>query len=104
MPMVIGPWLAGTFDNDKRVMRAALNAFTQLFPSEEKQKNLWRIYQPSIIKYCRDVILKESIRSLSDERTTSPDDAKAKYARVTGSALLLVVSVLSIYMSQFPMQ
>lgn len=95
MPILVGPWLAGIFDNDKRVMRAASNSFVQVFPSEEKQKNVWRVYQSSIITYCRDAILKESTGSLSDERTTSPDDAKAKHARVIGSALLLIVNLLS---------
>ena len=62
--------------------------------TDDKQKAVWRVYQQSVLEYCRDAILKESVRTLSDERTTSPDDAEAKYARVVGSALLTIASVL----------
>ena len=96
MPRIVGAWLSGLYDNDKLVTRAAYDAFTNVFPSDDKQKNVWRVYQPSILEYCRDAILKESVRTLSDERTTSPDDAEAKYARVVSSAISVVTNILGI--------
>jgi hypothetical protein len=87
MPKSIGAWLAGSQDNDKLVARAAVEAFVSVFPTAAKQNGVWRVYQASIIEYCRDALLKETAMTLSDERITSPDDAEAKYARVVGTAL-----------------
>ena len=92
----MGPWLAGLYDTDRSVNRATKESFELVFPSEEKRSNLWRIYLPSIIAFCGDAILKETANSLSDERTTSPDDALAKHARVVGSAILILTKVVEI--------
>ena len=91
---MIGAWLAGLNDNDKLVANAASAAFKQTFTSDEKQRNAWKVFQTPILAYCRDVLFHETIASLSDERTTSPDDAEAKYARVLGSALLAIGSTI----------
>ena len=103
MPRIIGTWLAGLYDNDRLVTRAATEAFTQVFPGDGgKQKAVWKVYQSSILEYCKDAILKESVRTLSDERTTSPDDAEAKYARVVGSAMLVVTNLLGTSFTEIP--
>lgn len=86
----MGSWLAGLYDSDKIVIRAAQESFKEVFPTEEKQKNVWRIYIESILRYVSDVVSKESVNTLSDERTTSPDDASTKYARVVGAAIYVV--------------
>lgn len=90
MPDVAGPWLAGTFDGDKTVSKAARESLKQVFSSDEKLKNVWKVYLPSILQYCSEVILKETANTLSDERTVSPDDAFAKHARVVASAIQVV--------------
>lgn len=90
----MGPWLAGLYDTDRSVTRAAQDSLKETFPSEEKLANLWRLYKSSIIEYSYGAITKESIYTLSDERTTSPDDAIAKHARVIGAAILLVARVI----------
>ena len=90
MPYAIGAWLAGLQDSDKLAARAARDAFQKVFSTEEKQNNVRRVYQQAIIEYCRDVVLKETARTMSDERTTSPDDAEAKYSRVIGTTMLTV--------------
>ena len=94
MPKVISPWLAGLYDNDRSVSRAAQESLKQVFPSEEKLFNLWRLYQASIIAYSMDAITKETVDTLSDERTTSPDDAFAKHARVLAMGILLVTHLI----------
>lgn len=91
---VIGAWLAGLYDNDKPVSRSALESLAQVFPTEEKRKNVWRIYQSSILDFVDDVILQQTPLTLSDERTVKPDDAQAKYARVAGTALSLFNRIL----------
>lgn len=95
MPKIIGPWYSGLFDNDRATARSASEALEKVFASPEKIRNLRKAYQPPILEFCRDVIDKESAETLSDERTTSPDDANAKYSRVVASSLLSIGSLLA---------
>ncbi|KAJ5961211.1 Zinc finger RING-CH-type [Penicillium vulpinum] len=94
LPKVIGAWIAGMYDNDRPVHRAALESFTKVFATEEKRNNVWRIYQSSILDFVDDVILHQTPLTLSDERTVKKDDAEGKYARVAGAAILLFNRVL----------
>ncbi len=94
MPQMIGAWLAGLHDNDRSVARAALDSLRQVFNSEEKMKNVWRVYLPSIAQFAIDAVTKETPHTLSDERTTKPDDAAAKHARVVGTAISLVTNAI----------
>ncbi|GAD98073.1 RING zinc finger protein [Paecilomyces variotii No. 5] len=95
LPKVIGAWLAGLYDNDKPVSRSAQDSFTRVFATEEKRASVWKIYQNAILLFVEDVILHQSPLTLSDERTTKPDDAESKYARVLGTAFSLFTRVLS---------
>ena len=90
MPQLVGAWLAGIYDNDKSVSRATQESFKLVFPLEEKYKNVWRIFQADIFRWSREIIENETVHTLSDERTTSPDDATLKYTRTFGGALLVV--------------
>jgi hypothetical protein len=94
LPKVIGVWLSGTFDSDKSVSRSARDALEKSFPTQEKQKAVWKLYQRSLIEYAVDAILNQTPQTLSDERTTSPDDAEAKHVRVVGTATLVLAQLL----------
>lgn len=94
MPKVAASWAAGQYDNDKSVSRAAKESFERVFSSEEKLKNVWRLYQISMLEYARDVVVKETINTLSDERTTSPDDSSAKYWRTVGASIMMVTNLI----------
>jgi E3 ubiquitin-protein ligase listerin len=94
LPKVIGAWLTGAFDSDRSVSRAALESFETAFPSEEKRKAVWKIYQGPLLEYVEDAVLRHSPQTLSDERNTSPDDAEAKYVRVVSTALLALDQLL----------
>ena len=94
MPIIAASWVAGQYDNDKSVSRAANESFKRVFSSEEKLKNVWRLYQIPILEYAMDVILKETSSTLSDERTTSPDDSSAKYSRVVGASITMVTNLI----------
>lgn len=94
LPKTIGAWIAGIYDNDRPVHRAALESFTKVFTTEEKRNNVWKIYQSSILDFVEDVILHQTALTLSDERTVKRDDAEGKYARVAGAAILLFNRVL----------
>lgn len=74
--------------------RAALDSFEIAFPSEEKRKAVWRFYQGALLGYAEDAVLRHTPQTLSDERSTSPDDAEAKYVRVVSTALLVLDRLL----------
>ena len=96
MPKVAASWVAGQYDNDKSVSRAANESFRRVFSSEEKLKNVWRLYQISILEYAKDVVVKETMHTLSDERTTSPDDSSAKYSRVASASVMMVTNLMEV--------
>ena len=94
MPQLVGAWLAGIYDNDKSVSKAAQESFKLVFPSEEKYNGVWKVYQSDIIAYIRNLIENESPDTLSDERTTTPDDAMSKYTRSLGSVIMMLTHLI----------
>jgi [phosphatase 2A protein]-leucine-carboxy methyltransferase len=73
IPKVIGPWLAGQYDNDIIVQRAAQESIATAFPTEEKQLGVWKVYQSSILDFVIDAVLHQNPQTLSDERTVRPN-------------------------------
>ena len=94
LPAIVPPWLAGQYDIDKSVSRSANESFNSVFGSEDKKSSVWRLYQASILEFARDVIVRETTSTLSDERTVSPDDASAKYSRVVGASIMVVSDLI----------
>ncbi|KAL1963884.1 hypothetical protein VTN77DRAFT_7690 [Rasamsonia byssochlamydoides] len=92
---VIGAWLAGLYDTDRPVSRSAVESLTRVFATEEKRSSLWKVYQSPILEFVDDVILHQTASTLSDERIVKPDDAEAKFARVSATAILLFNRILS---------
>lgn len=95
MPRIVGPWLAGTFDNDKAASKAARDALNLVFNTPEKVQGVKRTFHQYIVEYCKDAALHETVQSLTDERTVSADDAQATYARVVSTSLALVTNMLN---------
>lgn len=94
MPTIVGPWLAGTFDNDKAAAKAAQDSLSLVFNTPEKIQGVRRTFHQSIVEYCKEAALHETVKSLTDERTVSADDAQATYARVVSTSLALISSML----------
>ncbi|OJD26972.1 hypothetical protein ACJ73_01642 [Blastomyces percursus] len=92
---VVGAWLAGLYDSDKLVFRAARESVVRAFPTEEKRQSLWKIYRSSIFEFVIDAVLEQTPQTLSDERTVRPDEAEAKHARVVGTALQVFKQLLA---------
>ncbi|EQL34360.1 hypothetical protein BDFG_03719 [Blastomyces dermatitidis ATCC 26199] len=92
---VVGAWLAGLYDSDKLVFRAAQESVVRAFPTEEKRQSLWKIYRLSIFEFVIDAVLEQTPQTLSDKRTVRPDEAEAKHARVAGTALQLLKQLLA---------
>ncbi|KAK7957148.1 uncharacterized protein PG986_006370 [Apiospora aurea] len=93
IPKIVGSWLAGTFDRDRGVARVATDGLASFLTTPEKVAQFWRKCQTQILEYASDAIL-ETVDSLSDERSTNADDAEAKYYRVLGGSLALVLNLL----------
>lgn len=93
LPMFVGPWLAGTFDRDKRVSRAASDALSSFLQTKEKEKAFWKAVQSRALEFAIEAI-KETPDTLSDERSTTKQDSEAKYYRVVGSSLSLVLNLV----------
>lgn len=94
MSDVIGAWIVGLFDNDKSVSKSAQESFRLVFSSEEKYNNVWKIYQSDIACFCKDFLERESPNTLSDERTTSPDDANSKFSRTLAAVIVTLTHLI----------
>ncbi|KAI9683372.1 MAG: hypothetical protein M1829_005444 [Trizodia sp. TS-e1964] len=95
MPTIAGVWLAGIYDNDRLVSKFALESLDQVFSTPEKIKGVWKAYQTPILEYSRDILIKETLWTLSDQLTTSSDDAASKYSRVMASSISVISGLLS---------
>ncbi|KAI2624427.1 hypothetical protein GGR54DRAFT_577131 [Hypoxylon sp. NC1633] len=93
LPKIVASWLAGTFDRDKAVSRAATEGLSSFLTTPEKVVHFWRRCQPQILEYASEAI-KETTETLSDTRSTNADDAETKYHRVLGSSLALVLNLI----------
>lgn len=94
MPQIIGAWLAGLYDNDKAVSRAAQEALHRVFATPEKLHNVRKVYFESTLDFCKNMIDNETPSTLSDERTSSPDELEAKYSRVLAQMISLATNLL----------
>lgn len=103
MPKVIGAWLAGLYDNDKLVLKAARDSFIRVFTTDEKRKNVWKVYQSSILEFVEDAVLQQTSLTLSDERTVNPDEAESKHARVVATATLVLNKLLGQSLIELPL-
>ena len=93
VPKVVGPWLAGTFDRDRAVSKAANDGLSSFLTTPEKVLQFWRRCQQQILNYAIDAV-NETAETLSDRRSTNSDDADAKYFRVLSGGLALALNLL----------
>jgi len=93
IPRIVGTWLSGTFDRDRVVSRAAADGLASFLKTDEKTAKFWRKCQTQILEYASEAI-RETPDSLSDGRSTTKEDSEAKYYRVVGGSLSLVLNLL----------
>jgi hypothetical protein len=91
---IISSWLAGTYDSDKGVARSAQDALQSAFSTPEKRDSLWKVYRQALLDHVEDAMLVQSQQTLSDERTTSPDDSEAKHVRVVSTAAFVLLQLI----------
>lgn len=95
IPAIVGAWLAGLYDRDRVVARAAQDSLCSFLNTPDKLTAFWSRCQSSILDYATRAA-QESRDTLSDERTTTAEDADAKYFRVITASLSLVLSLLQL--------
>ncbi|KAF7561929.1 hypothetical protein G7046_g2214 [Stylonectria norvegica] len=93
IPKIVGAWLAGLYDRDRVVARAASDGLASFLTTTERLSAFWNKCQAQIIDYAIDAI-QETKDTLSDERSTTQEDAEAKYFRVVTASLSLVLGLL----------
>ncbi|KAF4123082.1 E3 ubiquitin-protein ligase listerin [Geosmithia morbida] len=93
IPTIVGAWLAGLYDRDRAVSRAANDGLSSFLNTPEKTLALWKKCQGKILDYAVDAI-QETQDTLSDERSTTKEDAEAKFYRVVTAGLSLVLALL----------
>ncbi|PHH74463.1 hypothetical protein CDD80_3072 [Ophiocordyceps camponoti-rufipedis] len=93
VPRIVGSWLAGLYDRDRVVARAVDQGLSSLLISQDKIIAFWNKCQSQILDFAIEAA-QETQDTLSDERTTTTEDAEAKYNRVIVGSLSLVMSLL----------
>jgi hypothetical protein len=93
LPSFVGPWIAGTFDRDKRVLRVASDALASFLQTKEKEDAFWKAVQARVLEFATEAI-NETPDTLSDERSTTKQDSDAKYFRVVGASLSLAQNLV----------
>jgi len=95
MPHIIGPWLCGTYDNDRTVSKAARESLIKTF-GLEKLKKVWEVYHTDILAYSTNIVEREQVYTLSSEvQGKNAEEAEAKFARVIGACISAVRHILS---------
>ncbi|EXJ67710.1 uncharacterized protein A1O5_09056 [Cladophialophora psammophila CBS 110553] len=100
LPKVIGAWLSGCYDNDKLVARTSQESVATAFATEDKRRALWKVYRGTLLDYAHDAILVQTSQTLSDERSTTPDDSEAKFVRVVANAMQMLSQIIKINFAQ----
>ncbi|CAK7214601.1 hypothetical protein SBRCBS47491_002201 [Sporothrix bragantina] len=93
LPKVAGPWLAGTYDRDRAVAKAAADGLASFLTTDDKTTMFWKRLQPQILEYAT-AALQETPTTLSDMRSSTQDEADLKYYRVLYSSVALVLALL----------
>ncbi|KAK3391308.1 hypothetical protein B0H63DRAFT_467712 [Podospora didyma] len=93
IPSIVGPWLAGTFDKDRAISRAAIDGLDSFLTTDDKKTQFWTKCASQILEFATEAI-KETPDTLSDARSSTKEDSLAKYYRVVGSSLSLVLNVM----------
>lgn len=91
---LMGAWLLCQCDTYPTVSAAATQAFQSAFPPA-KQTDVLVYCRTEITQYLTDQLLNQTPHTLSDPKTTDPDDMQNKYLRVMTSSLYALRKLLT---------
>ncbi|XP_033741541.1 E3 ubiquitin-protein ligase listerin-like [Pecten maximus] len=91
---LMGAWLLCQCDTYPTVSAAATQAFQSAFPPA-KQTDVLVYCRTEITQFLTDQLLNQTASTLSDPKTTDPDDMQNKYLRVMTSSLYALRKLLT---------
>ncbi|ODA81059.1 hypothetical protein RJ55_04021 [Drechmeria coniospora] len=95
IPKVVGAWLSGLYDRDRAVARAANDGLSSFLTTPEKMSAFWSRCQTQILDYAIEAV-RETQDTLSDERSTTSEDADVVYFRVLTASMSLVLGLIQL--------
>ncbi|KAG7821391.1 hypothetical protein KL909_004278 [Ogataea angusta] len=92
----VGIWMSGCFENDRVVSKGTIVSISAAFgDSPEKTSNLWKIFAQQLLTYCHQLLLFETIETLSDERFVGKEESEIKYLRTVHAGVQMLTSLVT---------
>ncbi|KAG7746554.1 hypothetical protein KL912_004131 [Ogataea haglerorum] len=92
----VGIWMSGCFENDRVVSKGTVASISAAFgDSPEKTSNLWKIFAQQLLTYCHQLLLFETIDTLSDERFVGKEESEIKYLRTVHAGVQMLISLVT---------
>ncbi|CCH46265.1 hypothetical protein BN7_5857 [Wickerhamomyces ciferrii] len=83
--------LTGLYDLDTSVVNSTTKHLQAAFNNDQnKVNNVWILFQTQILNFADQVLNKETIDSLSDDRFVARDEAELKYLRLVNATISVV--------------
>lgn len=95
--------LTGIYDFDSSVSNSTLKSLQICFNNDQtKINNIWVLFQSQILNFANQVLNKETIDSLSDDRVVARDEAELKYQRLVNSTISIVNHLIQLGLKTNP--
>ncbi|KAH3724799.1 E3 ubiquitin-protein ligase listerin-like [Dreissena polymorpha] len=91
---LMGAWLLSQCDTYPTVASAACASFQDAFPPA-KQAEVYVFCKDSVMEYLTENLVTQTSQTLSDAKTTEPEDMENKYNRVLTASLLAIRKLVS---------
>ncbi|SMN22059.1 similar to Saccharomyces cerevisiae YMR247C RKR1 RING domain E3 ubiquitin ligase [Maudiozyma saulgeensis] len=88
--------LLGTCDTDSMVSKTCKTEFEKCFNNDQMKLNaLWKVFQEQIICLIKEILVNESVDTISDQRYIDAEEARFKYNRLSTSAINLLILTIN---------
>ena len=88
--------LLATCDTDAMVSKNCKMEFEKCFNNDSNKLNaLWKVFQEQIVNLIKDILINESVDTISDQRYIDKEEAKFKYTRLSTSATNLLILTIN---------
>lgn len=88
--------LLGTCDTDVAVSKNCSEEFKLCFNNDSgKLQALWKVFEEQILSLAKEILINETIDTISDQRYVAKEEAAFKYNRLSTSAVNLLLATVS---------
>ena len=94
--------LTGIYDMDSSVVNSTLKNMSAAFKDTTKINNLWIIFQLELLEFADQVINKETVDSISDDRFVSRAEMELKYQRLVNASISVVSHLIQLALKTSP--